>query len=274
MAVPNFASGGPVSGASNVTPPAQPAPTPDPYGGETVTLVPGRLRGYRSWRATWPQIWVTPVWNDEDPYLLPATVRLSGITAPVNWQADSPPAAVCHRAELIRARKYQRRGGFIEHPTGAPVPAPGCSCGYYALHCPADYQLGLNGCTCYTCTRDHSAVSGVVEGWGRVEIGSNGWRAEYARIAAICLPPPWLPEGHAGPQPPDPVARYRRITESGDRLRERIYREKWHAVDRTFSVPIFGTWLELVQAFPPMSLAALRRAKQAEQAAERGDQAA
>jgi hypothetical protein len=144
--IPSPGPNSPVPGAPVVAPPVQ----PDPYGGETVTLVPGRLRGYRSWRASWPQIRVTL--DDRDPYVLPPSVRLEGITAPTEWRSGHPPAAVCRRAELVAARRYTlKEGESAEHPAGAPVPARGCSCGYYALHLPNAWPLTGAICSCHTC---------------------------------------------------------------------------------------------------------------------------
>jgi hypothetical protein len=56
------------------------------------------------------------------------------------------------------------------------VPAPGCSCGYYAFHDPAF----LDG---------DAAVHAVVACWGRLSVGSHGVRAQYARIEAAALAP-------------------------------------------------------------------------------------
>lgn len=61
-----------------------------------------------------------------------------------------------------------------------PVPAPTCSCGIYACHQPGDEQVrGRSE------LHPGSTVTGVIEAWGRVQLGARGFRAQHARIIAL-----------------------------------------------------------------------------------------
>lgn len=51
----------------------------------------------------------------------------------------------------------------------------GCTCGFYAYYQQDPYTT-------------HRRLSGVVEGYGRVVLGTAGFRAEKARILALLLP--------------------------------------------------------------------------------------
>ena len=72
------------------------------------------------------------------------------------------------------------RAGCRQPDTDHAAPAASCACGIYACHRPDDPQLaGISvlhpGCV----------VTGVVEAWGRAEVGVRGFRAQYARIVAL-----------------------------------------------------------------------------------------
>lgn len=91
-----------------------------------------------------------------------------------------------------------------------------CQCGFYA------YVDGTNsyfsecnvGCG-DGCNNDyHRKVAGVVEAWGRMIIGSRGFRAQYARIRGLVLG------------------------------------EKFAAVAKHYPVPVFASVDELVAEFP------------------------
>jgi len=57
-------------------------------------------------------------------------------------------------------------------PAGHLVPDPDCSCGFYAVT--NDSDLPRN-----------RGIPAVVEGWGRVQMHRNGWRAQFARVTAL-----------------------------------------------------------------------------------------
>jgi hypothetical protein len=123
------------------------------------SLVPGTLRGYRTWRPT-----------------------RRGETVPAGML---PLAAVSRRKvlwpALLSARclplELPRRPGS-EVPDDLPpdshrAPEPGCDCGIYAWYAPDDTRMM------------HARVFGVVEASGLVLMGERGFRAEKARVVAV-----------------------------------------------------------------------------------------
>lgn len=128
----------------------------DRAGGGDRELVAGTLRGYRSWR-------IVPRGVPLEPGVLP----LASVTRPqVAW----PPtlSASCRPVEAV--------------PTDASPPAPrpihcaparDCNCGIYAWYSPQDARTVA------------AEVFGVVQASGLVLLGTSGFRAEQARIAAI-----------------------------------------------------------------------------------------
>lgn len=78
-----------------------------------------------------------------------------------------------------------------------PAPAVGCDCGIYALHAPTFWygtdraRPGLSFgqlAAVWGLTPEEVHVAGLVVGWGRVEVHTDGFRAEFARVAAIAVP--------------------------------------------------------------------------------------
>lgn len=78
------------------------------------------------------------------------------------------------------------------HPTGPP--ATTCDCGYYGLHdlprirdrmVGFSWEIGVE-----SSGARHGLVFGVAQAHGRVLIGTQGWRGEYARPLALL----WGPE--------------------------------------------------------------------------------
>jgi hypothetical protein len=64
--------------------------------------------------------------------------------------------------------------------TSHPAPHSDCACGIYACHRPDDEQLVAPSVLHPGCV-----VTGVVEAWGRVEMGERGFRAQYSEIKAL-----------------------------------------------------------------------------------------
>lgn len=102
-----------------------------------------------------------------------------------NWPHDHPLAATCAHGTPPRTRK-KKSGGEEEIPHG-PVPSPQCSCGIYAT---TDLDV-INGYL----TRS-APVLGIVELGGRLIPATQGYRAAYARVAAILLVDEALTEPH------------------------------------------------------------------------------
>jgi hypothetical protein len=118
-------------------------------------LVPGSLRGYRTWR---PTRWRAPVPLGALPLTSVTRRRVvwtPTLTARCTPRDDGPPG-----------------------PTGAlpddhRAPQSGCDCGIYAWYEPADTRIL------------HARVFGVVEASGLILMGDHGFRAERVRIAAV-----------------------------------------------------------------------------------------
>ena len=118
-------------------------------------LVPGSLRGYRTWRL-WRRR--TPPGHDSLP--------LTSVTRPVVWG----PTLTASCASESTADP----GPPPATPDGDhAAPAAGCRCGIYGWYHPADTGML------------HARVFGVIEASGLVVMGERGFRAERARIVAV-----------------------------------------------------------------------------------------
>ena len=103
-----------------------------------------------------------------------ATWVASALASPEGgWPHDRPLVATC------------RRGS--QHGEDDPIPATACRCGIYAAR-----DLDVIG---HYLRRD-APVLGVVELGGRVIPAEQGYRAEYARLAAILIIDPALTVDH------------------------------------------------------------------------------
>lgn len=118
--------------------------------------------------------------------------------------------AQCHRADI--AAKYN---GWGETPQHDPedVPNADCTCGIYAKHQPIGYTSSFQ-------------VMGVIEGWGRIEAGDESFRAQCARLVALCRDP----------------------TNFNPHLSE---------ISETYNVPLFTCKEELIAKYPPSDISAL-----------------
>ena len=109
------------------------------------------------------------------------------------------------------------------HKVEAPV--KGCSCGFYALH----------GTDLY---RGHGPryVSGSIKAYGHVILGTTGFRAQYVEIESL-----WIPNE----------------TERWRLLERRLTPVLSVIRDHYPDVPVFDTWADLMQAFPPIPVTEL-----------------
>lgn len=84
--------------------------------------------------------------------------------------------AQCHgrRAVMLRVLDDLLASSGVETP--AHTVEPWCTCGLYSWKRPDRINAGA------------TKAAGVVELWGRVLIGEYGYRAEYARVVALCGP--------------------------------------------------------------------------------------
>lgn len=101
-----------------------------------------------------------------------------------NWPHDRPLAATCALAGLKPRRKKK---GEDDEPEHGAVPDPECSCGIYATTDLGVIDIYLSR---------WAPVLGVVELGGRLIPASQGYRAAYARVAAILLIDEALTEPH------------------------------------------------------------------------------
>ncbi len=126
-------------------------------------------RGYRWWRVS-PDGELYSAWFDRP------------------WDADSNEASCALPVGKLGRRSWSKR-----HADG--VPAPGCTCGFYALH-RVPVQLGNEPDPERPWLLDpegwsglgSTVVFGVAEAWGRVLIGTEGWRSRYSRALALFVP--------------------------------------------------------------------------------------
>jgi hypothetical protein len=77
------------------------------------------------------------------------------------------------------------------HPRGCPATA--CECGFYALHTLPRLNDGIDRSIWEIDTSTsggrHGLVLGIVAGYGRVLIGTTGWRSRFGRILALYAGP-------------------------------------------------------------------------------------
>jgi hypothetical protein len=73
------------------------------------------------------------------------------------------------------------------HPRGCP--ATSCECGFYALHgvprLADSADSSIWEIDAQTSGGKHGLILGVAEGYGRVLVGTTGWRARFARVLAL-----------------------------------------------------------------------------------------
>ena len=126
-------------------------------GGDTGRpLVPGSLRGYRTWWPAGRRAWVLDG-------ILPLTsvTRRHVIWAPTLSARCVPPDTA-------------RSGPRSATPLDAhPAPRAGCNCGIYGWYAPDDAGM-VDG-----------SIFGAIEASGLILMGERGFRAERARITAV-----------------------------------------------------------------------------------------
>lgn len=89
---------------------------------------------------------------------------------PYRWR-EAVARARCYPAN----RNLQFGRGWVAEPHEAPHPS--CKCGIYAFYRPRTA----------TPFPDADRVWGIVTVWGRLEVHSDGMRAEHARVEALAL---------------------------------------------------------------------------------------
>ena len=124
----------------------------DCTGPELVVADP--IRGWRTWRI------------EDEGQLFGSTGRL--------WTPGTNTAA-CHgdHGVVLRVLDDMFAAEGIKIPDHQVE--PWCTCGFYAHKSP-NRATGIYD------------VGGVIEAWGRVLLGETGFRAQYAKIVALCGP--------------------------------------------------------------------------------------
>ena len=81
--------------------------------------------------------------------------------------------------------------GRKEEPKTHSAPAPNCGCGLYAYHDPIDPSKQASGLYSimymYADRPSTPRITGAIAAWGQIEVHETGFRAEKARIVALCL---------------------------------------------------------------------------------------
>jgi len=98
-----------------------------------------------------------------------------------------PQRARCLLAEEeVEIQTWQsRRPARVRGVEPHPAPAPGCECGFYALHDPSSAAKRggiLSGVP--------SLVIGAVAAWGKLEVHHEGFRAEWVEPVLLAIPDP------------------------------------------------------------------------------------
>ena len=119
-------------------------------------LVPGSLRGYRTW------------WHASRRASVPdGMLPLRSVTRRhIVW-------ATTQRARCVPRDTAGSGPGSAALPDDHPAPRAGCNCGIYGWYAPDDAGI-LN-----------ASVFGAIEASGLILMGERGFRAERARITAV-----------------------------------------------------------------------------------------
>jgi hypothetical protein len=97
-------------------------------------------------------------------------LTLRSLVKPVIWPPDSPLHAQCKAPDELRTDDH-------------PAPGEACFCGVWALRSPHGLEL-----VDWPALEKGWRVGGITKLWGRVVVGTKGWRAEWARPAALVVP--------------------------------------------------------------------------------------
>jgi hypothetical protein len=198
------------------------------FSGDPVPFVPGTLRGYRQWRVN-------------------LGMGLESVSGGYVW----PPTldAVC------TARRWP--GGSNDHE----APHEGCACGIYACHWPTDDQV-MDASVLHP----GRTVTGVVEAWGRVQLGARGFRAQHARIIALEFALPMFPNvtGHLQREGPILGGLYYELP-NGRTVPASNLHEHWNdphdwqaQLRRNYPrVTMFRNRAAMIAAFPPVDVSEL-----------------
>lgn len=115
---------------------------------------------------------------------------------------------------------------FMKSPFGDDMRckgvAPDCACGFYG------YQEGSNDYYRPTDSGANGTIGGVIRGYGKVLLGTRGFRAEKAEILALYIADVSL--------------------DAGNPVLDGLIRKR---VKDNYEVPVFDNYLEMLDKFPP-----------------------
>lgn len=118
--------------------------------------------GFRSWK-----------WSNESLYPKLCSLNGGGYDSWPEWKPGK------NEARCSKSEDFRNMAGSIVHSYSHDAPSQQCSCGFYAVR--AIDSIPASG------------VIGGVVGWGKVIDSTDGWRSEFASIAALFCPD-YLPE--------------------------------------------------------------------------------
>lgn len=139
--------------------------------GRTSSLSPATLHAMESQEL---DVYTAPVWGFRSWKVTPGLPVLVSLNQGLAWKPGRNEAICMNEDSYVAGSSYSPLA------CDGNIPNPYCGCGFYALRDFFDaVSYGSGG---------YESVGGVV-GWGKVIDGSNGWRAQYAAVAALLALP-------------------------------------------------------------------------------------
>lgn len=101
-----------------------------------------------------------------------------------------PWAVDVNTAECRAVWPYGALAGTSNPCGSTPARAGLCGCGLYGLHDPSEFWYGRSSgiAVFFDSAHPDPLVSGVITAWGDIQVHWQGFRAQYARVAALALP--------------------------------------------------------------------------------------
>jgi hypothetical protein len=95
-------------------------------------------------------------------------LTLRSLVKPVTWPSNSPLHARCSAPEELRSDQHE-------------APGEACFCGVWGVPFPGRLEeIGRSALEGWK-------VGGIIQLWGRIVVGTKGWRGEWARPAALVV---------------------------------------------------------------------------------------
>lgn len=153
------------------------------FSGDDYEFAAGSIKGMRSWSI-----------DDQG--------RLRGVSFPALWTPGentatcrkTPDREPCPQAASLKKPIGERRcpcgcGETVKVAAYSTCGAEGCENGTHPAGQRHDFEADC-GCGFWAYDEhsfeEHGDVTGIVEAWGKVTIGTKGFRAEKAKVVALC----------------------------------------------------------------------------------------